>query len=133
MTYATPLALILAAFVIAGCGARASSQVVKGESARPHRADVCLLAGGLPGDYKYRVIGKINATKRSYGGTDELMPVIANEARKIGADAVIELQADQRFKGPLPWRVVSPTGTGSAIVIENKDGFDCAKAGGKSA
>jgi hypothetical protein len=78
-------------------------------------------------------MGLVKATKRSYGGVDELDIAIANEARRIGADAVINLQASQRFKGPLPWRVTSPTGVGTAIKLTPESPkLDCAALRGKS-
>lgn len=92
---------------------------------------VCLLAGGLPDGVQSTYIGEIHATKGSYGGSDQLMTPIANEARAIGADAVINLQTAQKFKGPLPWRVTAPTGKGSAVKVNTP--FDCAASGGHAA
>jgi hypothetical protein len=89
-----------------------------------------MLAGEPPSTVNYEVLGRIVATKRSYGGTDELLAPMGLEARRLGADAIINLQADQRFKGPLPWRVRSPTGDGQAIKVLVGGDLDCIAAGG---
>jgi len=98
----------------------------------PHNGPVCLLAGGPPKEVTYDIVGKIVATKRTYGSTDQLTPKMAREARKLGADAIIDLQAEQRFKGPLPWRVTAPTGDGTAIKVRaDSPKLNCVEAGGK--
>jgi hypothetical protein len=118
--------LIAAVVLVAGCGVRAKSMI------EPHQGDVCLLAGSPPKDLGFEVLGRVVATKKSYGSTDQLFPAMAREARNMGADAIINLQAGQRFKGPLPWRVTSPTGDGMAIkVFPDGSALDCHAAGGK--
>jgi len=125
--------IVLATTAVTACGTRA--KVEPSLSAKlyvPNNGQVCLLAGALPSDVRYEVLGRIKATKRTYGSTDELFPLMAREARKLGADAIINLQADQRFKGPLPWRVTSPTGDGSAVkIVSETPRFDCATSGGR--
>lgn len=126
--------LLIAILVItAGCGVRAKS-MLDSDAAHyaPHQGDVCLLAGSPPEDLGFEVLGRVVATKKSYGSTDQLFPAMAREARNMGADAIINLQAGQRFKGPLPWRVTSPTGDGMAIkVMPDASALDCHAAGGK--
>ncbi|MDA0705706.1 MAG: SHOCT domain-containing protein [Proteobacteria bacterium] len=57
---------------------------------------------------------------------------MAREARQLGADALINLQASQRFKGPLPWRITSPTGDGQAVkVLPDSPKIDCLYMGGR--
>jgi hypothetical protein len=125
--------IVLATTAVTACGTRA--KVEPSYSAKlyaPNNGQVCLLAGALPSDDRYEVLGRIKATKRTYGSTDELFPLMARKARKLGADAIINLQADQRFKGPLPWRVTSPTGDGSAVkIVSETPRFDCAMSGGR--
>jgi hypothetical protein len=54
------------------------------------------------------------------------------EAQKLGADALMSFEVGQRFKGPLPWRLTSPTGVGTAIkVLPDSPKLDCIQAGGK--
>jgi hypothetical protein len=98
----------------------------------PHNRKVCLLAGNLPETMQAKQIGHIKATKGSYGGEERLMVPIANAARKVGADAVTNLQSEQRFKGPLPWRITAPTGDGDAMkFLPGSPPLDCAATGGR--
>lgn len=124
---------IILVMSLTACGVRSKSVVDTGATLYPpNNGNVCLLAGAPPPDVEFEIIGRIVATKRTYGGVHELMPRMAQEARVIGADAIINLQADQRFKGPLPWRITSPTGDGQAIkVLAGSPQIDCLVFGGK--
>jgi uncharacterized protein YbjQ (UPF0145 family) len=90
-----------------------------------------MLAGGLPDGVNFVEIGRIHATKGTYGERENLMLPMANEARRVGADAIVGLQASERFKGPLPWRVTAPTGDGVAVKITGDSAFDCVAGGGR--
>jgi hypothetical protein len=93
---------------------------------------VCILRGSLPTEYTFRELGRIKATQRTYGGVDELSRPIADEARRVGADAIINYDADQRFKGPLPWRLRAPTGMGIAVKLTSGPPLDGAALRGES-
>lgn len=124
--------VLLIVILIAGCGVRAKSVVARNATLySPNNGNICLLAGAPPGGIKYEVLGRIVATKRTYGGSHELFAPMARQARLLGADAIINLQAGQRFKGPLPWRIASPTGSGQAIkVLPGSPRIDCLLVGG---
>lgn len=125
---------LLIALLVAGCGGVTAKSSVKRDATLypPNNGDICLLAGAPASDVEYEVLGRVVATKRSYGSSDELFVPMALEARKLGADAIINLQASQRFKGPLPWRVTSPTGDGQAIkVLPESPPIECLLAGGR--
>jgi hypothetical protein len=124
--------LMATVVLLAGCGVRAKSTLNEGAAFYvPHNGDVCLLAGAPPADVRYEVLGRVVATKRTYGSSNELFPVMANEARQLGGNAIINLQAGQKFKSPLPWRVTAPTGDGMAIkVVPDASALDCLAAGG---
>lgn len=128
--------VLLTMLFLAGCphGVRVKSNMHTIEKVYPPNTDgtLCLLDGTPPSDVQYEVIGRIVATKGTYGSTDTLFPYIVHEARKIGADAVINLQSGQKIKGPLPWRVISPTGVGTAIkLLPNSPTINCLQAAGK--
>jgi hypothetical protein len=124
--------LVVIAVALVGCGTRAKTEPSKtAPYAAAHRRQVCLLAGALPTEFKTTEIGRIKATKRTYGSTEQLFPVMAEEARRIGADAIINLQADIRFKSPLPWRITSPTGDGQAVTVASEKPLDCLAVGGR--
>lgn len=97
-----------------------------------HTHPVCILQGSLPAEYAFRELGRIKATKKTYGGVDELNRPIADEARRVGADVIINYVADQRFKGPLPWRLKAPTGMGVAVKLTGGPALDCAALRGQS-
>lgn len=114
-------------------GARAKTIMKEGATLYPpNNGNVCVLTGAPPADVKYEVLARIVATKRTYGSVDELFLPMIQEARILGADAIINLQANHRFKGPLPWRITSPTGDGQAIkILPGSSDLDCAHVGGK--
>lgn len=130
------LILVATAAALAGCatGVKTKTELAggKGAAVTSRTGPVCMLAGGLPDDVQIISIGKVKATKGTYGSTDNLMRPMADEARRVGADAIINLQADQRFKGPLPWRYNAPTGAGTAVhFVDAAAPFDCAANGGQ--
>lgn len=117
---------------IAGCGTVAKVEMIPNTVYQPHTDKVCFLKGGLDNSYKYTPLGRVVSTKRSYGGVDELYGPMAEKARSIGADAILNFHAGQRFKGPLPWRIVSPTGYGQAISLDDTGTrLDCSQLGGQ--
>ena len=128
------LAVCLVGVTLAACGVHTKTVMEANDEARSypaHNRRVCLLAGNLPEEMHAKQIGRITATKRSYGSEERLMVPIANAARAAGADAVTNLQADQRFKGPLPWRIAAPTGDGIAMKFgPDAPKLDCQVAGG---
>jgi hypothetical protein len=128
------MCLLAVALCVAGCGIHAKAIVDRNAKLyAPNNGSICLLAGAPPTDIQYEALGRIVATKRTYGSSESLFPQMAIEARRLGADAIINLQANQRFKGPLPWRVTSPTGDGVAIkVLAVSPMLDCTHAGGRS-
>lgn len=134
MRFTALVSLLVATIVLSGCGTRAKVEPRRDAKVyAPNNGPMCFLAGALPTDVRYEVLGRVVATKRSYGSVDQLLPVMSREARKLGADAVINLQADQRFKGPMPWRVTAPTGDGTAVkIVSETPRFDCVAAGGQT-
>jgi hypothetical protein len=123
-----------AAALCACAGVKTKTELVNGRHAPvvSRFGPVCLLAGDLPEPYHATPIGRIKATKGTYGNPDNLMKPMADEARRVGADVIVDLQANTRFKGPLPWRVAAPTGDGQAMkLVDDGQAFDCAQAGGQ--
>ena len=118
--------------VAALADARAKVEMKDGvQTYPPNNGEVCALSGPPPTDIQYEVLARIVATKRTYGNVDELYSPMIREARRIGADAIVNLQVGQKFKGPLPWRITSPTGDGQAIkVLPESRQLDCLGTGG---
>lgn len=118
-----------------GCAARAKAIPVEGQthvnSSSP-TDKVCLLQGDLPYAVNYTILAQIKGSKRSYGSTDSVLNAMAQEAKRIGADAVINISAKQGFGGFMPWSHVRPKGTGAAIKLKtDQKPIDCVALGGK--
>ena len=97
-----------------------------------HSLPVCMFAGGLPDGLRYEEVARIVATQRTYGGVDEVLQAMADEGRRIGVEAILGLQAGQKFKSPFPWRYTSPVGQGTLIKLDPGSlPLDCEKLGGK--
>ncbi|MCE3605807.1 hypothetical protein LXA47_19680 [Massilia sp. P8910] len=82
----------------------------------------------MPSSVSYTVIGQANSSKRTYGTVSELMPLMADDARAAGADAIINLKTGQKM-GAFAW--ARPIGTGLAVKISNKAEFNCIANGGE--
>ena len=52
-----------------------------------HSNQVCMLDGPLPEGLKYREVGRINGSKKTYGSPDEVLLAMADEGRRIGVEA----------------------------------------------
>jgi hypothetical protein len=119
--------------IIGGCSTRAKTRLNPGATAslESHNKGVCLLAGWMPSDVKYVTLGQVRASRGSYGHVNDVLAVMANEGRRLGADAIVGLQASQRFGGPLPWRFTRPVGDGTAIrLAPDSPALDCKTVGG---
>ena len=92
------------------------------------KADFCLFAGEPPAELKYTTLRALKVGKGSYGGVTDILPKMVEEARQMGADAIIHYAGSQRF-GFWPWRVVRPVVRGTAIKW-NGPQPDCAAVGG---
>ncbi|MDR0251509.1 MAG: hypothetical protein LBI35_09450 [Burkholderiales bacterium] len=121
------LATIAACAVLAGCAARASTKL-SSEMAEAHTWPVCILRAPLPENIEKTILGFIKASNRSYGSMNEVLFMMAEDARKIGADAVINVRARHQV-GALAW--ARPVAEGQAVKITEKEDFDCLKLGGE--
>ncbi len=123
------LALAVAA-TLAGCAARSTVQLADSRAPAPqaHAEQVCMLKSALPANVKYTVVGSINSSKQTYGSVNELLPLMAADARKVGADAIVNLNTAQRIGA---WAWARPVGTGTAVKLADRKGFDCAGLGGE--
>jgi hypothetical protein len=85
----------------------------------------------LPGDLKYREVGRITANKMTYGTPDEVLLAMADEGRRIGVEAIIGLEARQR-RGIMPWRMSVPANAGMLVKLDAESlPLDCVKLEGQ--
>lgn len=120
---------LIATAALAGCASRAAHRPTAGaETAAARTGPVCLLQSPLPDAAKHRTLGQIDAGKRWYGGTGALMPLMADEGRKLGADAVVNIRSGQKV-GAFAW--ATPYAYGTAVKLENPGELNCIASGGE--
>ncbi|GGY60429.1 hypothetical protein [Pseudoduganella albidiflava] len=123
--------ILLALFAtLAACAARSNVKLADPQATKlaPHVGQVCMLRSPLPEGVKHKVLGNINSSKQTYGSVNELLPLMAADARAIGADTVINLNTSQKMGA---WAWARPVGTGVAVKLEDKGSFNCASSGGE--
>lgn len=115
---------------LAACAARSTVKLSDPQATKlaPHAGQVCMLRSPLPEGVKHKVVGNINSSKQTYGSVNELLPLMAADARAIGADTVINLNTGQKMGA---WAWARPVGTGVAVKLDNPASFNCASAGGE--
>ncbi|GGY08981.1 hypothetical protein GJV26_05185 [Massilia dura] len=123
------LILLALCGTLAACAARSTVKLADPQAVKlaAHSGQVCLLRSPLPANTKFKVVGDINSSKRTYGSVSELLPLMAADARAIGADTIINLNTGQKMGA---WAWARPVGTGTAVKLESGS-FDCASAGGE--
>lgn len=123
------LAVSCACAVLVGCGTTSSSKSVEqtGANAAAYAGPVCMMEAPLSPDVKHRVIGEVEASKQWYGNQAELVPHLADEARKLGGNAVVKIKLSQQIG---LWAWARPVGSGEAIHIADFKAFNCRDAGG---
>jgi hypothetical protein len=121
---------VIALAVLSGCAARSTVRLSEGlqEKFPAHAGPVCMLKSPLPVGVGYSIIGKIDSSKRTYGSVSELIPLMAADARSVGADAIVNLDTGQKF-GLLAWS--RPVGGGMAVKLKDPAGFNCLANGGE--
>lgn len=106
---------------------------VKDEAERQKLAnsvwDFCIFTGRPPSDFKYSVVKSVKVGKGTYGGVKDILPSLADRARRTGADAIMNYTGSQRF-GFWPWRMVRPVVRGVGIKWTGDKKPDCAATGG---
>lgn len=79
---------------------------------------VLMSFNALPGEGTYEVIGPINVYKRWYGGLSTARRILADRARELGANAVVETRV---WLAPAFPAKLAPHGSGIAIRVDHPD------------
>lgn len=115
---------------------KGSNEPARGEGAPPPVVNTgdpimnfCLFGGLPPADAQYVQMREVKVKKGTYGSVREILPDLAQQARKIGADAIINYDGSQRF-GLFIWRVVRPVVRGMAVKWLGPLPLNCDKMGG---
>ena len=115
--------------LLCGCAARTGTNTYNAQAqASPHAEPVCLLRAPLPSGIKHKVLGQVESSKQWYGGIEEILVNMGNEARRIGADAVVSMTAGQKM-GFFAW--ARPVGVGMGVKLENRSDLNCVALGGE--
>ena len=117
------LSALAFAFLIAGCAQDSpkSSPVSESKPAAearvspPQTNQIRVSAEDLPPG-AYQVLGKLEVSKPWYGNLDESKKMLADRARKLGADAVIQAKV---WHSPSGFAWAAPHGSGVAIKLTN--------------
>jgi hypothetical protein len=112
---------VLAA-LLSGCSAHnpfivSNTTDTKAESAKKypaHTNKVFVTEGALPPSAKYEVLESIEVGKVWYGAAGEVKQSMAERARQIGADAVVDVKTWHQPSG-FSWS--APHGSGKAVKI----------------
>ena len=122
--------LVTACIVVAGCASPTATRVSANttQAGAAHNQPVCLLKSAMPANVGYTVLGPIEGGKEFYGRVHEILPLMAQEARNIGADAIMHLATGQKVGR---WAWARPYGIGTAVKLNDRGELNCAAFGGE--
>lgn len=119
------IALILCVGItLTGCANVSSTNAEYVNSDQKASGPVFITKSGLPDNVEYEVIGDVKANARAgYASVETLYPMLADEARKVGANAVINVYGG-RTVHLFSW--AAPYTGGTAIKVKNLDSLKTA-------
>lgn len=126
----TGVTIAVLAIAMTGCAVTTSStKLVRGqERFTPHAEPVCLLRSPLPAGIQHTLVGDVRGGKRTYGSMEEVLSIMGDEARKVGADAIVNLKTRRDANA---WSWARPIGNGDGVKLANRADLDCLKLGGE--
>lgn len=128
--------LAIALLAVAGCAAHSpmilhdtvdstpSGAAVAG--AAPHSRQVLVTETGLPAGVPYQVLETVQVGTVWYGGDEKVDKQMADRARAIGADAVINVK---HWRQPSGFSWAAPHGSGEAVKLRNPAALTSAAPG----
>lgn len=93
----------------------------------PHNNRVWVMTASMPATAKYEVLGQLEVGKVWYGSSDNVLNSLADGARQLGADAVVEVKTWHQVSG---WSWSAPHGSGEAIKVMDPASVDFPSLGG---
>jgi len=114
---------------LAGCSVHSSMLIkntvvvknIAGNAYEPHNKRVFITHAHLPETAKYETLAKIDVGKATYGTYDYVYENMADSAREIGADAVVDVET---WMQPGGWGWSTPHGRGVAVKITEAESVD---------
>ena len=121
--------ILMAAVFLTGCSAHSPFSVksttyttpLSDTKYAPHGNRVYVTAASLPASVKHEVLGQLEVGKVWYGSSDNVLQSLADGARKLGADAVVEVKT---WHQPSGWSWAAPHGSGKAVKITDPASVD---------
>lgn len=109
--------LLLILVFLGGCASVSSSSAPVVAEHERTSGPIYLMTSTVPTEIGYEVIGHVKANARAgYDSVESLYPLLAEEARKVGANAVVEVQGG---RAPSAFSWAAPFTGGTAIKIDN--------------
>ena len=93
----------------------------------PHSNRVYVTSASLPTTVEYEILGQLEVGKVWYGSSGNVLESLADGARKLGADAVVDVQT---WHQPSGWSWAAPHGSGRAVKIIEPASVDFPSLGG---
>lgn len=127
--------LILMAISLMGCSAHSpfivknTTDVTQLSSTKyaPHNNRIFVTSASLPETAKYELVAQLEVGKVWYGSSEDVLESLADSARHLGADAVVEVKT---WHQPAGWSWSAPHGSGKAVKILEPASVDFANLGG---
>jgi len=99
----------------AGCSPVSSSNAVPASPASASAGPVLVSQEAVPTGIEYKVLGTVKANFRAgYDSAESLYPLLAAEAKKLGANAVVNAQGGRRVTA-FSWSAAHVSGTAVRI------------------
>jgi hypothetical protein len=99
----------------AGCSPVSSSNAVPASPASGSEGPVLVSQQAVPTGIEYKVLGTVKANFRAgYDSAESLYPLLAAEAKKLGANAVVNAQGGRRVTA-FSWSAAHVSGTAVRI------------------
>lgn len=99
----------------AGCSPVSSSNAVPASPAGKSEGRVLVTQQAVPGGIEYKVLGTVKANFRAgYDSAESLYPLLAEEAKKLGANAVVDAKGGRRVTA-FSWSAAYVSGTAITV------------------
>lgn len=128
------LILVIISVFVMGCSAhnpfiiKNTTESTKLSKYSPHTKKIFITRESLLTTDDFELISTIEIGKVWYGSSRSIYNAMANKARELGADAVIELKT---WHQPSGWSWAAPHGSGKAIKFIDLSNMDLSKIKGK--
>lgn len=113
------IAAVAMLIVVTSCSTTSSSNVIGPATAATWEGPVFVSQAALPAGIKHKVIGSVQADARvGYSSAESLYPLLAAEAKKLGANAVVSATGGRRVTA-FSWAAAYVSGV--AVKVEEPE------------